>query len=442
MSKICILGSGIAGLSVAYYLKKYHPTSHITVLQEQKYSGGVIESSSFDDCIVEWGPRGIRPKGNGQLVLEMVADLGLWDELVFADDKAKKRYLYHDNKLQVLPYSFFSFLRSPYLALFVKAFFKDLKAKKVTEDETIAEFADRHFGVDFRSLFFDSMVSGIWAGDVSKMSISATLPFLKKLEARKGSLLKSLIGYKAAPSETKEYPKEVTSKALFSFKNGVQSLVNRLKESLGDAIVYESKVSAINFSESSLACSKGEVYVYDQLISTIPAHRLSAFVSKEMATELNTIKYSPIGILNIKFKKEQLNFDGFGFLVPSREQSVVLGMVANSNTFPVHGSANSHVNTVMLGGARYSYSQLKAMDLIKESSEFLEKVFGLDLKIEKQELRLLEHGIPQYDLGHIAKVQRIENASPVNLKVLGNFMYGVSIIDIITKSKEYAESIG
>ena len=91
MAKFCILGSGIAGLSTAYYLKKNNPSSTIVILEEQHKAGGVIDSDPFGDCVVEWGPRGVRPKGNGQFVLEMVEDLGLWDELVFADDKSKKR---------------------------------------------------------------------------------------------------------------------------------------------------------------------------------------------------------------------------------------------------------------------------------------------------------------------------------------------------------------
>jgi len=206
MAKFCILGSGIAGLSTAYYLKKNNPSSTIVILEEQHKAGGVIDSDPFGDCVVEWGPRGVRPKGNGQFVLEMVEDLGLWDELVFADDKSKKRYLYHDNKLQVLPYSLISFVRSPYLLIFIKALFKDLKAKHVTEDETIADFVDRHFGEDVRRLFFDSVVSGIWAGDVSQMSVSATLPLLKRLEARKGSIVRALRSYKAPVSEAKSFP--------------------------------------------------------------------------------------------------------------------------------------------------------------------------------------------------------------------------------------------
>lgn len=440
MAKYCILGSGIAGLSMAYYLRKNNPTAEITILEEQAIAGGVIDSDPFGDCVMEWGPRGVRPKGNGQLVLEMVEDLGLWDELVFANDKAKKRYLYHDSNLQVLPYSFFSFIRSPYFMIFAKALFKDLKAEIVTEDETIAEFVDRHFGFEMRTLFFDSVVSGIWAGDVSKMSVSATLPLLKKLEARKGSIFKSMLSYKAAPYKGKAYPKEVSSKALFSFKKGLQALTDKLKDRFSDSIVYHAQITSIDFDACTIVSANETSYTYDKLISTIPAFKLGAYVSSSLAGVLNSINYSPVAVLNMQLLKDQLSFDGFGFLVPSKENSVVLGMVANSNTFPEHGSNTHCVNTVMMGGARFTFDQLKQMDLEEKAKLFLTNVFGKEFRIKKQELRLIDRAIPQYEKGHLAKVEYIELNSPKNVTVLGSFMYGVSIIDIVAKSKEYAQS--
>tara|TARA_A100001015_G_scaffold320566_1_gene447415 strand:+ start:6474 stop:6977 length:504 start_codon:yes stop_codon:yes gene_type:complete len=158
--KVAILGSGIAGLSFAYYLKKYNSKVDFVILEKSARSGGVVFSEKVNDVVFEWGARGIRPKGKGQVVLELVEELGLWEDLIFADDKAKKRYLYHNYKLQVLPHSLWSLLSSPYLKLFIKAIFKDFTAVKFDGDETIASFVDRHFGSEFRDLFFDSMVSG------------------------------------------------------------------------------------------------------------------------------------------------------------------------------------------------------------------------------------------------------------------------------------------
>lgn len=436
--KVAILGSGIAGLSYAYYLKKYKPDVEFVILESSSKSGGLVFSEITEGCVFEWGPRGVRPKGNGQVVLEMIEELGLWDELVFANDQAKKRYLYHDGKLQVLPHSLRSFMTSPYLGLFLKAFYKDLGAKKIDEDETIAAFVDRHFGASFRALFFDSLVSGVWAGDVTKMSVSAAFPILKKLESKRGSLLRSLIGHKSSISDSKQYPKEFTSKALFSFKKGLQSLTDALNDVLSDFIQHDVAIEKIDFSEQVEIHFEDASICVDELVSTLPAHQLSAFVKPDLARVLDSIFYAPVAVLNLILPKTELSFDGFGFLVPSKEQSVVLGMVANSNTFPSHAAPNKSVYTVMMGGARYSEEDLNTMDLEKEAIAFLNGVFGKSLFIDNQELILMSRAIPQYELGHVEKVRKITSLSPEKLSVLGSYMYGVSLIDIISKSKELA----
>lgn len=437
--KIAILGSGIAGLSYAYYLKKYQPGVEFVILESSGKSGGVVFSETKEGCVFEWGPRGVRPKGNGQIVLEMVEDLGLWDELVFANDQAKKRYLYHDGKLHVLPYSLRSFVTSPYLGLFLKAFYKDLSAKKVVADETIAVFIDRHFGKNFRVLFFDSLVSGVWAGDVTKMSVSAAFPILKKLESKRGSLLKSLVGHKSDLSDSKQYPKEITSKALFSFQAGLQTLTDALRERMSEFIEYDVRIDKINFSDRVELVFENSSISIDELVSTIPAYQLSKYAKPDLAMVLDSIFYAPVAVLNLILPKSELDFDGFGFLVPSKEQSPVLGMVSNSNTFPSHAAPNKSVKTVMLGGARYSFEDLNAMDLRNEALLFLNKVFKKQVSFDTDELILIDKAIPQYGLGHIDKVTKIESLSPDKLKILGSYMYGVSLIDIITKSKVLAQ---
>jgi len=437
--KIAILGAGISGLSFAYYLKKNNPTVDFTIYEESDKAGGMVYSEEKEGCLFEWGPRGIRPKGKGQCVLELVEDLGLWDDLVFADDSAKKRYLYHDDKLRVLPHSITSFLGSPYLMLFVKAILRDLRASKYHGDETISSFVDRHFGLEFRCLFFDSMVSGVWAGDIEKMSISATLPLLKRLEGRNGSIVRALIGFKSEEVTCKKYPKNITSKALFSFKGGVQQLVDSLKSDLSQNIVYNAKIEDLEVSGSVKFNVNGESHSFTKIVSTIPAHKLCGYIEGDLSDLLASINYSPVALQNVRMRKSEFNFDGFGFLVPSKEASVVLGMVANSNTFPEHSSGEFMVNTVMVGGARYTVEQLKEMDLEVESSLFLNKVFGKNLFFSSSKLKIIEKAIPQYELGHLDKVLKIEGLSPTEFTILGNFMYGVSLIDIISKSKEVAK---
>ena len=441
VNKIAILGAGISGLSFGYYLKKYHPQIDFEIFEKDSRVGGVIDSEKKEDYVIEWGPRGIRPKGSGQVLLELVEDLGLWNELVFADNKAKKRYIYHDGSLQSLPHSIFSFLTSPYLKLFLKAISKDLKAKEKTEDETIADFVDRHFGKEFRELFFDSLVSGIWAGDIEKMSLSAAFPLLKKLESGNGSIIKSLLTYRATPLESKVYSKSVTSKALFSFRGGIQVLIDALRDQLRDHINFGAQIESIDFNSKPSIAIDGKTNKFDHLISTIPAYALAKYVPNKLSSKLNNIKYSSVGVLNFKTLKANFDFDGFGFLVPSKEDSVVLGMVANSNTFPEQFESKFAINTVMLGGARYTPDKLKSLDLIGESKCFLERVFGENFFMEIESQRIIDKAIPQFNIGHLDLVSQIEELAPRNLTILGNYMYGVSLVDIVLKSKQSCKEL-
>lgn len=436
--KVIILGAGVSGLSFAYYLKKYHPEVDFTIYEESDRVGGVVYSEEKLGCVLEWGPRGIRPKGKGQCVLELVEELGLWDDLVFANDDAKKRYLYYDGSLHILPSSLKSLLLSPYLKLFFKAVVRDLKSEKFDGDETISEFIDRHFGYEFRNLFIDSMVSGIWAGDVEKMSISATLPLLKKLEKSKASVIKGLFAHKSEGLGFKKYPKAIVSKALFSFNGGVKQLVDSLKGELDDSIVYNADVQMIDQQSATLVVN-GEKVVASRIVSTIPAYKLSSYVSSETKELLDSISYSPVALCNFILNNNVLSFDGFGFLVPSKEKSIVLGMVANSNTFPDHAPKDMQVYTVMLGGARYDIRRLRELDLKKESVLFLEKVFKTKISPLYSELKLIEKAIPQYELGHLDKVLKLEGLSSPKFTILGNYMYGVSLIDIISKSQSVAK---
>ena len=68
----------------------------------------------------------------------------------------------------------------------------------------------------------------------------------------------------------------------------------------------------------------------------------------------------------------------------------------------------------------------------------MKHVFNKEIDIDFQEIILIEKSIPQYNVGHLDKVMQIEELSPNNLTLLGSYMYGVSLIDIIIKSKELA----
>jgi oxygen-dependent protoporphyrinogen oxidase len=439
---LVILGGGITALSFAYYIKKYKPKCHFKILIDQPKSGGVVLSEISNNIVFEWGPRGIRPSGKGQQVLELVEELGLWDQLVFADSKAKKRYIYINTELHLIPYNLRTFIKSPFLKIFRKAFIKDLRSKKrPISDESIASFMDRHFGKEFRQVFIDSMVSGIWAGNIEEMSVSACFPSLKYAEKSKYSVIKGMLRINNSSPDYKLYENRIRKKALFSFKSGIQTLTNRLTEELKDHIMYNHEVLSIQSnSKVKTITNKGD-FISDKCVSTLPAYIMKNITEKPLSKFLKTIEYAPLALVNMVVPKKEMEFDGFGFLVPSKESSPVLGMVANSNIFEEHCPAHKVSCTFIIGGARYSFEELKKIDYKSMVLTWMKDVFKFQGKPLDIRSKIINNAIPQYKVGHLDIVSSIENRSDNNVILLGNYLYGVSMVDIICKSKALAQSI-
>ena len=134
--KIAVIGAGISGLSVGYYLKK-NKNIDLDIFESTDIPGGVLSSEIINDCVIEWGARGIRPSGKGEITLQIIKEIGIFNDLVFSSDSSRKRYLYHNGKLNLVPFSIRSIIKSPYFKLIISSIFKDLVSKSVNSDESI-----------------------------------------------------------------------------------------------------------------------------------------------------------------------------------------------------------------------------------------------------------------------------------------------------------------
>src|SRR5262249_35758133 len=115
MPKIAIVGAGISGLSLAYRLHQFVPVAEVTVLEKRDRPGGTVWTERRDGFQVEVGPNGFLD--NKPSTLALCRELGLGDRLVPASEAAaRNRYLFLDGKLQLLPNSLPSFLRSGLLS--------------------------------------------------------------------------------------------------------------------------------------------------------------------------------------------------------------------------------------------------------------------------------------------------------------------------------------
>src|SRR4030066_1794288 len=112
MKKIVIVGGGISGLTVAYLLLEKKKDLDITVLESDNRAGGKIWTDKTDGFLCEKGANGFLD--NKPRTLELCKSLGI--EPVRSNENSKKRFIYLNGKLNALPESAPSFIKSDLLS--------------------------------------------------------------------------------------------------------------------------------------------------------------------------------------------------------------------------------------------------------------------------------------------------------------------------------------
>jgi oxygen-dependent protoporphyrinogen oxidase len=101
--RVVIIGGGISGLSLAYFLLERKRPLDIVVLESGKKAGGKIWTDKADGFLCEGGVNGFLD--NRPRTLELIGKLALTP--LRSSDTARKRYIFSDGKLHLLPESLF-----------------------------------------------------------------------------------------------------------------------------------------------------------------------------------------------------------------------------------------------------------------------------------------------------------------------------------------------
>ncbi|MBA3602956.1 MAG: protoporphyrinogen oxidase [Parachlamydiaceae bacterium] len=450
-----ILGAGISGLALGWFLKqRHHAQIELTILEASARTGGWIQTEVKNDFLFEQGPRSFRPHGTGVSTLQLIESLGLQDEVIFADPAARKRYLYIDQRLQKLPSNPLSLLYSTFTPKLIYALWNDWRAPKGilddgNVDESIYLFAERRFGKNFAELFFDPLVSGIYAGNIKELSIKSCFPWLQLLEQNYRCIWRGALCEKNKNKNNVDKPvltpfvESSCHKGIFTLKQGVQSLTDKLSAELNSHIRMNSCAKRLNFVEgvSVIELQDGTKLTADRLFIAIPPKALAPLLSDypELTTKLKTISASSLAVINFGYHSPVMKYSGFGHLIPSKEKQKLLGVVWDSSVFPQQNANRQQTRlTAMIGGTHFpDFSSNSDSTLI----EMTLKEFREQLKISQVpdciHIKRAHHAIPQYSVGHQARLFEIETElknKPAKIDLLGNGYYGISVNDCITQA--------
>ncbi|MDP2038638.1 MAG: protoporphyrinogen oxidase, partial [Ignavibacteria bacterium] len=399
------------------------------------------------------------------LIRQIVDEVGLSGEMIYASEISSKRYILRNDKLHELPMGFTPFLKTKLFSVKGKLrLFAEPFIGKSADGyyQSIAQFVERRLGKEFLDYAIDPFVSGVFAGDPTKLSVKSAFPKLYRLEELYGGLVKGMI--KGARERKKRAEESKQSAKMFSFKNGMQTFPQAIAKTLEGKIALEYRVKSArlasgnarqvehradkwqiryehNGQESTIDC--------DKIISTVPAYiaaEIFGELDAELSNHLNEIYYPPVMVLYVGFNKNDIGIplDGFGYLIPSKEKKNFLGAIWSSTIFENRCNDDKAAFTLFVGGARTpQILDAQKDNLIRNALAEFKKIMKTEAEPVIIKTKMWQKAIPQYNVGHIEHenyFDKFEKENP-GIFLSGNYRGGISVGDCVKNSDEVAKKV-
>jgi oxygen-dependent protoporphyrinogen oxidase len=457
INRIVVVGGGISGLAAAHRLIELGQTD-VTLIEASPRLGGTIQTEYLDGFLIERGPDSFISEKPEALAL--AKRLGLESRLIQTNEKYRRSFIMRGGRLRAVPEGFQLLAPSrlvPFLAsdIFSVAgkirmaadLFVPRKSTNGTQDESLASFVRRRLGQEALERMAQPMVGGIYTADPETLSLRATLPRFLDMERKHRSLILAML-------RQSHVQKSGTSGARYSlflsFDRGVQVLVDALAQIKAD-IRLNKRVESLRLDGRTwtITTNTGEEFKAGAVCLALPSYVAASLLQnldETLAGKLNRIKYASTATINFGYERSAINhpLDGFGFVVPFIEKRSLLACTFSSVKFSGRAPEGLVLLRAFAGGALQP--DIFALDesvLAAKVEADLRELLGITAKPLFTEVAKWERSMPQYEVGHLDRINEIENdiSKFPGLALAGNAYRGAGIPDCIRSGETAAESL-
>ena len=451
-----IIGGGISGLSAAYYLAKGGAT--FTILESRPRLGGVIQTERIEGCILEAGPDSflsIKPAA-----LDLIRELGLAGQVIGSNDHLRVTFVRKGGRLVPLPDGLMMMVPTKILPLITTRLvswgtklrmgmelFRSPKPK--AGDESVADFIVEHYGQETVDYLAEPLLSGIYGGDPSALSVNSVLPRFVDLANRYGSLTRGVLAERAKAASHRA---GATPPPLFStLKGGLGQIVDAVTAAIqGKAQVRQVRAQTVERTGSGFRIKlDGDWLEADRLVVACEAHSAAMLLSSvdpRLAELLGTVAYSSSMTVSLGFDAADLATPpvGFGFLVPRKERRRLVACTWVGTKFSYRVPDGKIVARCFLGGMEDAGVLAESDDaIIAAVTSELREIAGIAARPHFTRISRWPRSMAQYTVGHpqrLAELQARAAAIP-GLYLAGNAYTGIGVPDCIRMGKSAAEAV-
>ncbi|MFC0189806.1 protoporphyrinogen oxidase [Fictibacillus aquaticus] len=450
---VIIAGGGITGLAAAFFLQEEAQKSGrqitFTVVEGSSRLGGKIETFEKDGFVIERGPDSYLARKS--IMTELIEKVGLKDDIV--PNNTGQAYILHGEKLHPIPEGAVMGIPTKLRPFITTGLFSwpgklragiDLvmpKRKNADEDISVGHFFKRRLGHEAVERLIEPLLSGIYAGDIDKISLQSTFPQFAETEEKSRSLI---LGMKQSQPKSSGKPKKAAQ--FRTLKHGLSSFVEALANSIPKNQVWlEKKVVNVEKGENEklhALLDDGTVITGDNVILTTPYAITKTLLPETVFPEgfHETIPTS-VATVAMAFPEESITFkhEGTGFVIARSEDYTMTACTWTNRKWP---------HTVPDGKVliRCYVGRADDQEIVFEDDEEilrrvlidLERSMGITAKPEFYLVSRLVQSMPQYDVGHKEKVAELRDNLQHNMPgvhVAGAPYDGVGLPDCIASAK-------
>jgi oxygen-dependent protoporphyrinogen oxidase len=460
--RVVVVGGGISGLVAAYRLIQTSNGTPIdvVVLEGSRSLGGKLRTGELAGIPIEEGADSFVVRK--PWAIDLCRELGLGDDLVAPVPGGAYVWVrgrlvrYPRSAAFGIPGSAEELLRWPGLSRGGRfRALEDLlkRPRRRDEDESIRQLATRRLGPEAADILVGPLLAGINAGDADRLSVAATFPELHAWERTHGSLIR------AARATVKASREAADPQPLFATVwAGLSRVIEVLATALGSSRVRLGQpVSSVERAGRGWSVrAEGEPLQADAVILATPGFesaRVLAGAEPEGARELAAIRYVSTAVVTLVFPPgtAKLLPPGTGFIVPgaggeaeASGRRTITACTWVSSKWPREEHAGRAVMRCYAGrDGDQGPLDLDDDELIRRVTADVEAVTPVGHRPAAVRVVRWLRAMPQYELGHLDRLARIEAALPpgTGLFLAGSAYRGVGIADCVRQADEVAERV-
>lgn len=426
-TRVAVVGAGLTGLATGWLLRD---DLDVTVFEAAERVGGQIRTAELAGVPLDVGAEAFLARQPDAEAL--VREVGFGDDDLVAPATGTV-HLWVRGRLRPLPEgtvlgaptSVRALARSRVLrpsGLARAALEPVLPRRRLAGDRSVADLIGERFGREVVDTLVEPLLGGVYAGTTDRLSASATVPQVWNAARDHRSLTAGLAAHRARTAGD-------TRPVFLTLRGGLGSLTSRLQDALGSRLQLGTRVTGLRHAVTGSEPDPGWLVTtatgdeppttdrYDALVLAVPAAvaaGMLAEVDVEVARELAGIRAASVGVIALAYRPDDAMRvpDGSGILVPRSEGRLVKAVTVSSRKWPHH---RARAGVFLLRASVGRIDDHRALDL--DDATLADRVdaevrWALRLQRPAQERLVIRwpDALPQYDVGHLARVDRIRYA--------------------------------